>query len=81
MTTYSETLVPPARRTPYVSTNLTPTARDALRRLTLNLSAELGERLSMSLVLVAALDVAGNHPAELSEAVRKTYTRAEPEGD
>lgn len=68
--------MPPIRRTPFVSTNLTVPARDRLQRLSLTLSAEAGRRLSMSAVLLAALAVAEAHPAELVAALT-----ASPGGD
>lgn len=58
--------MPPKRRTPYVSVNLTVDARNALQRLTLLRSAELERRLSMSAVLVAALAVAERHIDEMT---------------
>jgi hypothetical protein len=50
-----------------VSTNLTVPARDALQRLTLNASAAVGRRISMSAVLLAALTVAAEYPARITE--------------
>lgn len=57
------------RKTPYVSTNLTVPARDRLQRLTLTMAAEAGRRLSMSAVLLAALDVAEQDRDSLTAAL------------
>lgn len=57
------------RKTPYVSTNLTVPARDALQRLTLNVSAKAGRRISMSATLLAVVAVADGHAAELDAAL------------
>lgn len=54
----------------YVSVSLTPEARDALRALTLELVGPLRRRLSMSEVLLVALELAGRHREELIEALR-----------
>jgi len=63
-----------ARRTPYVSTNLTVPARDCLQRATLNHSAREGRRLSMSAVLLSAMAVAEAHPDEWAAALRGPVT-------
>jgi hypothetical protein len=57
------------RRTPFVSVNLTPQARDALRIAALDLSALAGRRLSMSVVVVSAVRVALRHRDELAADV------------
>ena len=54
-----------ARRTLFVSVNLTPDARDELRRATLDLTTPVGRRLSMSDVLIGAIRVAMRHRDEL----------------
>lgn len=57
------------RKTPYVSVNLTVPARDALQRATFTLSAELGRRVPLSTVFLAALTVAERHPDEFRSLV------------
>jgi len=54
-----------ARRTLFVSVNLTPDARDELRRATLDLTTPVGRRLSMSDALAAVIRVAMRHREEL----------------
>ena len=54
-----------ARRTLFVSVNLTPEARDELRRATLELTTPVGRRLSMSGVLIGVIHVAMRHRDEL----------------
>lgn len=65
--TLSATLVDmnAARRTPFVSVNLTPEARDDLRRAVLELTTPVGRRLSMSAVLIGSVRVAMQHRDEL----------------
>lgn len=58
-----------ARRTPFVSVNLTPDARDGLRQATLDLTTPVGRRLSMSDVLIAIIRVAMRHRDELISAL------------
>jgi hypothetical protein len=70
--------LPPHRKTPYVSANLTVEARDALQRLTLTVSAEAGRRIGMSAVLLAALAVATAHKDQLTELLNAPHTE---EGD
>lgn len=53
------------RKTVFVSVNLTQTARDELRRATLDLTSPAGRRISMSDVLLAALQVSADHQDEL----------------
>ena len=48
-----------------MSVNLTPDARDELRRATLDLTTPVGRRLSMSDVLIGAIRVAMRHRDEL----------------
>jgi hypothetical protein len=69
MTIILEARVPPKRRTSFVSTALTTTARDRLTSASLQLSAAADRRLSMSTVLIAALDVAAAHREEWDAAV------------
>lgn len=57
------------RRTPFVSVNLTPSARDELRHATLDLTTPTGRRLSMSDVLIEAIRVAMRHQEELISAL------------
>jgi hypothetical protein len=49
------------RKTKFVSVNLTTGARDELQRMTLQAQADVGKRLSMSAVLLAALATAAAH--------------------
>ena len=58
-----------ARRTLFVSVNLTPDARDELRRATLDLTTPVGRRLSMSDVLIGVIRVAMRHRVELVSAL------------
>jgi hypothetical protein len=76
------TLVATQRRTPYVSVNLTTRARNALQTATLQLSAQVDKRLPMSAVVLAALEVASQHPEEFLSALRPTTDEegAEKEG-
>lgn len=60
-----ECTVPPASRRPFKSVGLTDPARRRLQSLSLRLSALADQRLSMSLALIAALDVAEAHQAEV----------------
>lgn len=53
------------RRTRFVAVNLTVPARSALQQTTLRTSADIGRRLSLSAVLLAALTLAERHPDEL----------------
>ena len=48
-----------------MSVNLTPDARDELRRATLDLTTPVGRRLSMSDALAAVIRVAMRHREEL----------------
>lgn len=57
------------RRTKFVSVNITPLARDALRAAALDLSADAGRRLSMSDVVVHAVRVALRHRADLLASI------------
>jgi hypothetical protein len=57
------------RKTPYVSVNLTVPARDALQRATVNVSAAVGKRVSMSAALLAALAVAEGRMDEFAQQV------------
>ena len=66
------TLVATQRRTPYVSVNLTTRARNALQTATLQLSAQVDKRLPMSAVVLAALEVASQHPEEFLSALAPT---------
>jgi hypothetical protein len=52
------------RNTEFVTASITPAARDALKRLTLILSAERGERMSMSDTIIYA-------ERQLTSATRK----------
>lgn len=54
----------------YISVSLTESARDALRNLTLELVTPVGRRLTMSEVLIAAVELAHLHRAELLSTLR-----------
>lgn len=62
--------MPPQRKTEFVSINITPDTRDALRAATLELTAPAGRRVSMSDVLAAALRVAQQHEQEWAGLLR-----------
>lgn len=64
-----------ARRTAFVSVNLTSAARDDLRQATIDLTSAAGTRLSMSELLVVALRVARAHPEELVHALTATVAQ------
>jgi hypothetical protein len=53
----------------YASLKITPNAKDALQRVTLNMSASLGRRLTMSDVLTALAALADRHTDELRAAL------------
>ena len=55
----------------FVSVNLTPAARDALRLLTARLTVDLGRRISMGDAVMALHVVAQRHPDEIAEAARQ----------
>lgn len=62
----------------FVSVNLTPAARDALRLLTARLTVDLNRRVSMGDAVMTLHAVAQQHPEEITEAARRLLT---PEGD
>lgn len=64
------------RKTEFVSVNLTPKARDELRRAVLDLTTPVGRRLSMSDVLIQAVRVAMKHQPELIAALTTTQDEA-----
>jgi hypothetical protein len=53
----------------YITLSLTTEARDLLRSLTLDLTTPTGRRLTMSEVLIAALELASLHRTELLETL------------
>lgn len=61
----------------HISVSLTEPARDALRALTLELVTPTGRRLTMSEVLLAALEVARAHRPELLAALGSETPGAE----
>lgn len=61
--------MPTQRRTPYVSVHMTRAVHTALQRRTLELSAQVGRRISMSAVILAALAVADRHQDEFLAAL------------
>ena len=58
------------RKTPYVSMNVTKPARDSLRRTTLDITTPVGSRISMSDVIVAALQVAMDNRDQFINALK-----------
>jgi hypothetical protein len=58
------------RKTPYVSVHLTVPARTALQRLMLTRSLDLDERITISAVLLAAIEVANAHADEHRQALQ-----------
>lgn len=54
----------------FVSVNLTAEARDELRQAVLDLTSAVGRRISMSDVLLHALQVAKGHDVELVAALK-----------
>jgi hypothetical protein len=68
MTTLTEVeapRVPPARRTPLTGVSVTVATRDALNRFALDLSAQLGRRISLSALVAALHDVGQRHRDEV----------------
>lgn len=63
--------MPAARKTPFVSVNLTEAARDELRRVTLELTTPAGRRVSMSDVLLAVLQVGLEHREDVVSKLRR----------
>jgi hypothetical protein len=59
-----------ARKTPFVSVNLTEAARDELRRVTLELTTPAGRRVPMSDALIAALQVGMEHQEDIVRKLR-----------
>ena len=59
----------------FVAVNLTPAARDALRHAAVVVSAELGERVSMSDALLTMKAVADRHRSEIKEAAEAIIDR------
>jgi len=51
----------------FVSVNMTPPARDAVQRMAVLVSAQVGRRTPMSPALLAALEVAERHMDEVAE--------------
>lgn len=62
----------------FVSVNLTPAARDALRLLTAQLTVDLGRRVSMGDAVMVLHAVAMQHPKEITEAARRLFAREDP---
>lgn len=61
--------MPPRRKTPYVSTNITQAAKDELQRVTFTLSLETTRRLTQSAIVIAALNVAEQHKDQFLAAL------------
>jgi hypothetical protein len=79
LTELKERQLPPRRKTPYVTAQLTVEARNALQHASLSLSAEAGQRLTMSAVLIAALQVANEHKDQFTELLAPTAEEGEQE--
>lgn len=56
-----------SRKTPVTALSLPVVVRDEINLVALDLSAEVGRRISMASVVLASLKVAKNHRAELIE--------------
>ncbi len=56
------------RKTPYTSVSVTPEAADALRRLSVNVSARVGRRVSQSEAIMVAEKLAFMHYASVETA-------------
>jgi hypothetical protein len=64
-----------ARKTRFVSVNLTEAARDALQQATTDFTSPARRRITLSDLLIAAINVSRNHPGELvSELQNPTST-------
>ena len=61
----------------FVSVNLTPAARDALRLLTAQLTVELGRRVSMGDAVSILHTVAQKHPKEIRSEARRLFSSEE----
>lgn len=61
----------------FVSVNLTPAARDALRLLTARLTVDLNRRVSMGDAVLVLHAVAEQHPEEMKEAARRLLSGGE----
>jgi hypothetical protein len=57
------------RKTPVTAFSVPVAFRDVVNRLALDMSAELGRRISMAAVVIAAVAVAREHPQELRAAL------------
>jgi len=68
------------RKTPVTALSVPVTVRDQLNRIALDLSAELGWRVSMAAVVSASADVAARHRSELKAALSRTTDSAPPQG-
>lgn len=70
---------PNRRKTPYVSMNVMVPVRDSLQGLTFQLQVETGQRIAMSKVLQAAIDVAKAHPEEFRSYLHSPPTESNGE--
>jgi hypothetical protein len=64
--------------TKFVSVNLTPQARDALRVEALRISLEAGRKVSMADALLILAAVARNHPEEVTTEARRAAGITDP---
>lgn len=55
----------------FVSVNLTPAARDALRLLTAQITVDLGRRISMGDAVTVLSNIAKRHQEEITEEARR----------
>lgn len=65
----------------FVAVNLTPAARDALRHAAVIVSAELGERVSMSDALLIIKTVADQHRDQFRAIADQTMTTSQEGSD
>ena len=66
-----------SRKTQFVSVNLTTQARDKLQRSALDLSAKVGRRLSMSAIVLAAMEIAEQDPDRFMTALNTPSDQGE----
>ena len=64
----------------FVAVNVTPQARDSLRDLSFFLTGRAGKRVSMSSALLAAIEVADQHPEATAHALER-YEASSQKGE
>ncbi len=67
--------------TKFVAVNVTPEARDILRLLAVQVSAQVGRRVSMSDALIVANAIAGAHTDEIAARAAELLDRSEGEAE